>query len=328
MNYYSLTQWLIFFFMYCFIGWVWESCFVSIKQHKWVNRGFLHGPFLPIYGTGAIAILFTTLPVKGNTFYVFLFGMLAATILEYVTGVLMEKIFGVRYWDYTGKFMNVNGHICLSSSICWGFFSCLLIYVIHGFFEKIVMGIPLVVIDAISFIITVLMVVDITQSFNEAMDLKSMLNKISDEHEHVRIITRRLEIAYAFAEDKYIENRKKYNDRREELSNLANRNKLHLKMYFENKKNDLTDSIEAFKDTKMIGLSETMEKAKILFREKIIDENIFGAVIDVVEKEQDKLKHTDNQQFNRIAKILRRNPDAVSKNNSEAMEEIKHITKK
>ena len=63
---YSLNQWLLFFFIYCFIGWIWESCYVSVENKKWVNRGFLRGPMLPIYGFGAIIILVATIPVKEN----------------------------------------------------------------------------------------------------------------------------------------------------------------------------------------------------------------------------------------------------------------------
>lgn len=83
---YTPGQWALLFFFYCFCGWVWESCYVSAKQRHWVNRGFLHGPLLPIYGSGAIIILFATLPVADNFWLVYFLGMLAATALEYVVG--------------------------------------------------------------------------------------------------------------------------------------------------------------------------------------------------------------------------------------------------
>ena len=72
MRYYTVSQWLIFFFIYCFLGWVWECCYVSVRKRKWVNRGFLHGPFLPIYGSGAIVILISTIAVKDIVPLVFL----------------------------------------------------------------------------------------------------------------------------------------------------------------------------------------------------------------------------------------------------------------
>ena len=77
---YSLGQWLLFFFLYCFLGWVWESCYVSAKRRQWVNRGFLHGPMLPIYGTGAVIILLATIPVRDSLWLVFLLGMLAVAV--------------------------------------------------------------------------------------------------------------------------------------------------------------------------------------------------------------------------------------------------------
>ena len=66
MHLYTTGQWVLLFFFYCFCGWVWECCYVSLRQRRWVNRGFLHGPVLPIYGSGAIIILFVTLPVELN----------------------------------------------------------------------------------------------------------------------------------------------------------------------------------------------------------------------------------------------------------------------
>ena len=103
MHVYTTGQWVLLFFFYCFCGWVWESCYVSLCQRHWVNRGFLHGPLLPIYGSGAILILLATIPVAEDLRLVWLFGMLAATALEYVTGDVMERIFKVRYWDYSNQ---------------------------------------------------------------------------------------------------------------------------------------------------------------------------------------------------------------------------------
>lgn len=131
MRYYAVSQWLIFFFIYCFLGWIWECCYVSVRKHKWVNRGFLHGPFLPIYGSGAIVILISTIAVKDIVPLVFLLGMVSSTILEFCTGCCMEKLFGVRYWDYSNLPLNFKGHICFFISLAWGAFSILLVCVIH-----------------------------------------------------------------------------------------------------------------------------------------------------------------------------------------------------
>lgn len=103
MEAYTPLQWLLIFFVYSVLGWVWESCYVSVKSKRWVNRGFLHGPWLPIYGSGAVVVLLVTLPARGRPALIFLLGMIGATVLEYVTGESMEKFFHMRYWDYSDK---------------------------------------------------------------------------------------------------------------------------------------------------------------------------------------------------------------------------------
>ena len=139
MTEYTLSQWLLFFYIYCFFGWVWESTYVSVCQRKLVNRGFLKGPWLPIYGSGAICILVVTIPVRGNIPAMCIVGMVSAAVLEYVTGYVMERLFRVRYWDYTGKFLNINGYICLASVLCWGVMTILVVDVIHVRIEQMVM---------------------------------------------------------------------------------------------------------------------------------------------------------------------------------------------
>ena len=102
---YSLEQWIILFFIYAFLGYIWEVAYVSVKNHKLTDRGFLYGPIVPIYGSGALIVLLATIPFRENLWLVFFCGMLAATALEYVTGWVMEKLFAVRYWDYSvGRF--------------------------------------------------------------------------------------------------------------------------------------------------------------------------------------------------------------------------------
>ena len=110
---------------------MWESCYVSAKRRQWVNRGFLHGPMLPIYGTGAVIILLATIPVRDSLWLVFLLGMLAATALEYVTGAAMEALFKVRYWDYSKQPFNLNGYICLRFSIAWGLACLFVVKLLH-----------------------------------------------------------------------------------------------------------------------------------------------------------------------------------------------------
>ena len=142
---YTWYQWLLIFYTYCFFGWIFESTYVSCKTRRFVNRGFLRLPMLPLYGTGAVMMLWVSLPLKHNVFLVYISGMIAATVLEYVTGWAMERLFKMKYWDYSNQRFNVKGYICLSSSIAWGFLTILLTEVIHRPIERYVLGLPLMV---------------------------------------------------------------------------------------------------------------------------------------------------------------------------------------
>ena len=120
---YTWYQWLTFFYLYCFFGWIFESTYVSLKQKRFVNRGFLR---LPLYGSGAVMMLWVSLPFQDSLILTYISGVIGATALEYVTGYVMERLFKIRYWDYSNQPFNVHGYICLSSSIAWGFLTIFL----------------------------------------------------------------------------------------------------------------------------------------------------------------------------------------------------------
>lgn len=184
---------LILFFAYCAVGWVWECLYVSAHEHRWVNRGFLYGPWLPIYGSGAILILFATAWCEQNLWLVYLFGMLAATILEYCTGAAMEKIFHVRYWDYSKNRFNLHGHICLFCSLGWGLFSVLLVRFINPVFVKAILLIPDAAAQPVSLILTILFVIDFTKSIQDALDMKALLTQMYENSETIAKIKERLQ---------------------------------------------------------------------------------------------------------------------------------------
>lgn len=172
---YHFDQWLCFFYFYCIFGWVFESTYVSLKKRHFVNRGFLKGPWLPLYGSGALVILLTTLPFQHNKIAVYFIGAAAATLLEYVTGVLMVKIFRVRYWDYSNQKFHFQGHICLTSSIAWGGLSLLLIYVIHKPVEKLVLSMSENLISVVTVTVTAVLIFDFALALRQALDLRKTI---------------------------------------------------------------------------------------------------------------------------------------------------------
>lgn len=215
---YNIFQWLFFFYFYCFFGWCFESTYVSLKQKKLVNRGFMRGPFLPLYGTGAIMMLVVSMPFQDNVFLTYLAGVVGATILEYITGVTMEALFKVRYWDYSNQPFNFQGQICLGSSIAWGFLTILMTRVVHKPIETFVLSIPMNVLTIVTCIITIYIVADFTLSFKAAMDLRDILVKMEKAKEEMARIQRRLDVLVAFSNEEKEEKKQERELRMNELA--------------------------------------------------------------------------------------------------------------
>lgn len=117
------------FLFYSFFGWIYESCFVSIQRKSIVNRGFLNGPIIPIYGLGALLMYLLFWDSRDNYLLVFLGGACLATILEYFTSLFMELLFHTRWWDYSTYRFNLKGRVCLMVSLFWGFLTLLMLQV-------------------------------------------------------------------------------------------------------------------------------------------------------------------------------------------------------
>lgn len=166
---YTWYQWLAFFYLYCFCGWIFESAYVSIRTRKPVNRGFLRLPMLPIYGSGAVMMLFVSSPFRENLALTWLSGVIGATALEYVTGYVMEQLFKVRYWDYSNQRFNLNGYICLSSSIAWGFLTIFMTHLIHKPIEQAVLSLAPMTTVTVDGVVSVLFVCDTVVCTREAL---------------------------------------------------------------------------------------------------------------------------------------------------------------
>lgn len=181
---YYIISW---FFIYSFLGWVWESAYVSAKQKKFVNRGFINGPFCTIYGMGAVSVYLILKPFDENIPVLYIGGVLVATVLEYITGWLMEKIFHTRWWDYSRKKYNIQGYICLGSSIAWGFFTLLLFKVLHPFVSWITDLYPVYIGEIAIVVITVLYGVDFASSAAAAFGLSKTFEKLDDMLEDITL---------------------------------------------------------------------------------------------------------------------------------------------
>ena len=189
----SSVEWLFLFYFYCFFGWCFESTYVSLKEHKYINRGFMRGPFLPLYGSGAIMMMLVIVLCKGNPILIYLAGCFGATMLELVTGIVMEALFKVRYWDYSYKKIHYKGYICLSSTIAWGGLTLFMNYCLQPFVERILEKIPEQTIDYMTLFITFWVCVDFALSFKAAMDLRNLLVKMENARKELARLQRRMD---------------------------------------------------------------------------------------------------------------------------------------
>lgn len=133
-----VCKYFLYFIIYSFLGWFMEVCVSLWNKHKFINRGFLIGPYCPIYGWGCLAIILVVGKDTSDILGVFLKSILICSLLEYFTSYFMEKIFNVRWWDYSNKKFNINGRICLETMIPFGLLASLIIYVLHPAVIKIV----------------------------------------------------------------------------------------------------------------------------------------------------------------------------------------------
>lgn len=203
-----MIQWMFFFFFYSFFGWCFESTYVSLKKRKLVNRGFMRGPFLPLYGTGAVMMLVVSRPFQDSLVLTYIAGVVGATVLEYVTGVGMEALFKVRYWDYSDQRFNYKGHICLSSSLAWGALTILMTRVIHQPVEQFMLFLPEWLVNVTVYLLTIMTSADLALSFKAAMDLRAVLVKMEQAKEELERIQKRMDVLIAVVNED-ISNKKK-----------------------------------------------------------------------------------------------------------------------
>lgn len=317
MYHYTMIQWLFFFYFYCFFGWCFESTYVSIKSRKLTNRGFMRGPFLPIYGSGAIMMLVVSMPFQDNIVMTYIAGCIGATILEYVTGVAMEALFKVRYWDYSKKKFNFQGHICLGSTLAWGFLTILMTEVIHVPIEHFVLSIPSQILTVITLVLTVGIASDFALSFKAAIDLRNILVKMEQAKEELVHIQKRLDVIIALTNEE-VENRKeKWNEevstRKEAFTEGMSEKVEDLKSGIEAK----LDSIRTAAQNKPAGYLDS-------FKEEVLELKTKYAVNVETRNRMRGVSRKDFFQRD----MLRSNPGMTSVKFKEALEELKKYSDK
>ena len=319
---YGWYQWLAFFYIYCFFGWIFESTYVSVKKGHFVNRGFLRLPMLPIYGTGAVMMLWVSLPVRDSLLLVYTSGAIAATILEYVTGWGMERLFKVKYWDYSNQRFQVNGYICLSSTIAWGFLTVLLTEVLHPPIARYVLGIPLGVLLVCVGGITVLFVLDAVRSVKEALDLAKVLDAMTNMRAELDDLQVQMALLKAEMQQRAAESRDESLLRLELLKSQAEARTAALRK-------EASARTAALKDEAAARTTAAAEAAASrLDAWKNSDEERAAALSRRLEEVDEKRQNLAGRMNFYRKGLLRGNPSASSARFAEALKELREMAEK
>ena len=197
----KLSLLFLLFITYSFIGWCMEVGCKLVELKKFINRGFLIGPYCPIYGWGCILIILLLNKYTDDPLVLFVMAILICSILEYFTSYFMEKLFKARWWDYSRRKFNINGRICLETMIPFGLLGCLIMYFVNPFFVSVYSKIPSNILIIISSILFTIFLIDNIISYTIMFKMKIPKIKISKDSteeitEYVRSILAKRSFLY------------------------------------------------------------------------------------------------------------------------------------
>lgn len=180
----QIYYFVLYFFIYGFVGWCTEVAYATVKQKKFVNRGFLNGPICPVYGVGIGLVVMLLEPMNGTIVSLYVVSTALVTTIEGVTGYLMDKLFHHKWWDYSNQPLNIGGYVCLLFSLAWGVACVLIVRVIHPFVYQMVVMIPVTVGIVLAAVFGVGLLADLYVTTAEILKLNKKLEtmeKISAE---------------------------------------------------------------------------------------------------------------------------------------------------
>ena len=316
-NFYELV-WI--FIIYAFIGWCTEVSYAALDTGKFVNRGFLNGPYCPIYGCGVVIVVAILTPLKENLLILFAGSFLLTSVLEYITGYILEKVFHNKWWDYSDKPFNIKGYVCLKFSIYWGLACTFIMDIIHPIIYAAICFIPFVIgvvllsiimcVFAADCIITVTTILKFNKRLKVMDEMAASIHRLSDEigeniYENVTDV---IEKSAKFQET-HVELMDKISETKENISELPQTAKMKIAETTGAAKDKLAEKAENYaasreekKRERELALEEKKrERAELMERyEKLYEEKSFG--------------------FQRLMKAF---PDMKSRDNNETLEKFK-----
>lgn len=309
---YSPWQWLLIFYVYCVCGWIFESTVVSVRQRRFVNRGFLKGPMLPIYGFGATIMLHVSLPLMGHPVMIYFAGLVTATAFEYVVGVLMESLFKVKYWDYSDQKFQFQGRICLESSLAWGLLSLLLAYILHKPVARFITGLQTGTTIAAASVISVWFVYDTVTSAKAAFEFASVLTELEKLRTEAEALRVQLQLGAYEAQDRLEELRSQVRDAQEELRQHMENAQEELRQHMESAQEELRSQVQETQEE----LRQRLETARAQFQEHLAareeEARSHEQLRQRLEEVRTSMAQHMQQKHTQYRALLRANPSARS----------------
>ncbi len=225
------------FFVYAFLGWCTEVSFAALTSGKFVNRGFLNGPVCPIYGCGVVIVLFFLEPLRENTLLLFLGSVVLTSVLEWLTGFVLERIFHQRWWDYSNEPFNLGGYICLRFSIAWGLACLLVVDVIHPTIHWLITLIPHTLGLVLLAVFSAAMVVDLAATVRTIARINRQLTQLDELAGRIKSLSNELGESLA---ERVLDAAEKGGELRDNLEDV--------KDALEQRRDEFQDGLEDMKD--------------------------------------------------------------------------------
>ena len=178
----NISFMFLLFIIYSFMGWTMEVLLVLFTQKKFINRGFLIGPYCPIYGVGVLLAINLLSKFLDDAIVVFVLSIFLCSIVEYSTSFILEKLFHTSWWDYSDKKFNINGRICLETMLPFGLGCLLVLYVVNPFIVNLLKEIPINIQNILAIIIFIIFIIDIIVSLSIIIKFSKISNNIKEDN--------------------------------------------------------------------------------------------------------------------------------------------------
>lgn len=240
----------LYFVIYAFLGWILETVYCSVRERRFVARGFLYGPVCPIYGVGVLMMLCWFAPFTGQPLLFYAVATVCMSAWEYLVAWILETTTHIKYWDYSDRKFNLHGRICLSISLTWGVLAYLVIFWIHPVVAGLVERLSTFTIYVADVVLLVLLVADVAATIRELALLTAMLRKLTQMGEELQV---QLALSRAELSDRLDEAREVLSDRlddaKESISDRLDGARESISDKLDDAKESISDRLDVAKES-------------------------------------------------------------------------------